>query len=483
MRKGSLGACAAALCAAVAAGLLAPAHSEMDPWSEEAVKARFKDPDLEFKDKPDLFANNSECKDCHEDRLKSLASSFHEKLVSAKKSGTHGCQECHGPAQAHVDDDEVPLRNPSWTADLVAVSPPAVAPPKEGEAPRKHLTVPVAEMNAVCLRCHVEVLTKPVLDHREWLGRTRDPSGARSCVSCHSVHLDKSKPAYDKTVGPFTTIAESAVKAEYADPKLCIACHTEFHPQMARSGHADLMKDGADLHACGACHGAGSLHVQSGGDPLKIVNPLRQTPAQVNATCNACHVKGRATEKWTCAEHSREGLSCIDCHDANAAKGRTLRVRPTDEESRRPAAERAPPVTEFKLCGQCHLDVQAKFRIPNRHRVAEGRMECSDCHDPHGNTDKIRDREVSVRACAACHADKTGPFMYDHGIKRTEGCVACHDPHGSSNRRMLTYARIKPMCLQCHPETPHDLRSRTYDNCITCHTEIHGSNLNRKFLK
>lgn len=461
MRKGSVGVFAVALCAAVAAGFLAPAHSDVDRWSEEAVRRRFPDPDTEARKDDALFANNSECKDCHEDRFKSLASSFHEKLVNAKKSGTKGCQECHGPGQAHVDDDELPLRNPSWTADL---APPSPAPPKEGETPRRHVTVPVDEMNGVCLRCHAEVLTKPVLEHRDWLGRTRDPAGARSCVSCHAVHLDKSRPAYDKSVGPFRTIAESAAKAEFADPKLCTGCHTEFHPQMARSGHAFLLKDGPD-RSCGACHGAGSLHAESGGDPAKIVLPSEQKPSDADASCLACHEKGRATEKWTCAEHSRQAVACIVCHDSNAPKGRTLRQ------------------PEFKLCGSCHLDVQAKFRIPNRHRVAEGRMECSDCHDPHGNTDKIRDRDVAFRACAECHADKAGPFLFDHGIKRSEGCVACHDPHGSSNRRMLTYSRVKPLCLQCHPETPHDLRRREYDNCISCHTEIHGSNLHRKFLK
>jgi len=110
-------------------------------------------------------------------------------------------------------------------------------------------------------------------------------------------------------------------------------------------------------------------------------------------------------------------------------------------------------------------------------------MKCSDCHDPHGNTDKVRDKDVRWRTCGTCHAEKFGPFLYDHGIKRTEGCTACHSPHGSTNRRMLTHARVQPMCLQCHPETPHDLRQPRWANCIDCHTEIHGSDLDRSFLK
>jgi DmsE family decaheme c-type cytochrome len=231
---------------------------------------------------------------------------------------------------------------------------------------------------------------------------------------------------------------------------------------MRRSGHAKLLSEGEQ---CAACHGNGSLHAASGGDPRKILRPDRQTVSAADATCLECHRDANVTARWTCAEHSREKVACVVCHDANARKGKTLRG------------------SEFELCGGCHLDVRAKFRLANRHRVDDGRVLCSDCHDPHGNTAKMRDKDLRMRVCGECHPEKTTPFLHDHGIKRTEGCVACHDPHGSVNRRMLTFARMKPLCLQCHPETPHDLADRTYDNCIACHVEIHGSDLDRKLRR
>ena len=464
MRNAGLAAAAAILVAAAVTAWHATATSDEEPWSEEALHSRFPDPDAAAK-ADEFVESNAGCNDCHEERVQSLATSFHQKLGSTKKSGTHGCQECHGPAGAHVEDEDVPMRNPGNAPDSwFGVAPPPVKP-KPGKEPRAAVAVTVRGINGVCLRCHVDVLKKPVGGHREWLGRTRDPSGERSCVSCHSVHVDQKAPFYDKSIGPFATPAAAlAAKAEYADPAQCMSCHTEFHPQMARSGHAFLMKNGED-HACGACHGPGDLHIASGGDPRKIVMPEKQKPADADSSCNTCHSQRDVTQKWTCSEHSRQGITCIVCHDANAPRGKTLRA------------------PEFDLCGKCHLDVQAKFRLPNRHRVAEGRVSCSDCHDPHGNTDKVRDKDVRWRNCGACHAEKFGPFLYDHGIKRTEGCTACHDPHGSSNRRMLTFARIQPMCLQCHPDTPHDLRQAKYTNCINCHTEIHGSDLDRRFLK
>ena len=94
-----------------------------------------------------------------------------------------------------------------------------------------------------------------------------------------------------------------------------------------------------------------------------------------------------------------------------------------------------------------------------------------------------RDQRLRVRMLRVAHDLPGGPFLHDHGIKRTQGCVACHDPHGSMNKRMLTYPRTMPLCLQCHPENPHDLKDRRYERCLDCHTEIHGSDLDRRFLR
>ena len=481
MDRPYLTACAGAIALAAALAVALPAKSGDDPWSESTLRTRFPDPDAGAP--ADKFAEgNSDCKECHDapadSRFKSLATSFHAKFGGPQKDGARGCQECHGPGTAHADDDAAAIRDPYFTADFPVALRPAAKPVKEGETPHVHVAVSVKEMNGTCLRCHLDVLTKPRLEHREWLSRTRDASGERSCVSCHLVHVDKSKPAFDKTVGPFATAADLAKVATFEDPARCIACHAEYHPQMARSGHAFLMKDGPD-HACAACHGAGSLHAQSGGDAKKIIMPSKQKATDVDVSCNACHAKGDAVEKWTCAEHSRQGVSCIVCHDSNAPKGHTLRA--PGGVSKEDFAKSP----EFFLCGQCHLDVQAKFRMPNRHKVEEGRVSCSDCHDPHGNVDKIRDKDVRYVACLKCHQEKGGPLLYDHGIKRTEGCTACHEPHGSTNRRMLTYAQIRPMCLQCHPDLPndHNMAKSKYQNCLGCHSQIHGSDLDRYFLR
>src|SRR5262245_37564389 len=100
MRNAGLAA-AAALVLAAAVAAYGPASSDEDRWSEESLRARFPDPDREAADAD--FADNAECKDCHEEQVDSLVTSGHRKLANARKSGTRGCQECHGPAQQHVD--------------------------------------------------------------------------------------------------------------------------------------------------------------------------------------------------------------------------------------------------------------------------------------------------------------------------------------------------------------------------------------------
>lgn len=436
--NGVLAAAAVAAAATGAALVVAGPSGEPDtPWTAASVNERFPDPDAGAD--PDTYVSSLDCIECHEDRAKSLADSVHATLRVEKKGQHRGCESCHGPGVVHYD--------------------------AAGEAPIRHPDkAPAEEVAGVCLRCHAEVLTLPVEEHREWI-EVHGKDGAtqpRSCVVCHTVHVDKSLPAFDPAVGPFRTVEDAARHAEPVTAAACAQCHDRFHPEMARSGHAALLTEDA---MCGTCHGNGSLHQLSGGDPRKIVNPEDQTPQEVNASCNRCHLKGESMQRWTCAEHARERVSCIVCHDANAPRGKTLRA------------------PEYQLCGSCHQDVKARLRLGNRHRVAEGRMDCSDCHDPHGNAARVKDRDLRLEVCGKCHAEKTQPFLYDHGIKRSEGCVACHDPHGSPNRRMLTHSTTRPLCLQCHPESPHDLRDRKYRNCIACHVEIHGSDVDRIFRR
>jgi DmsE family decaheme c-type cytochrome len=152
------------------------------------------------------------------------------------------------------------------------------------------------------------------------------------------------------------------------------------------------------------------------------------------------------------------------------------------------------PGEDPAACYQCHLDVNAEFHLPEHHPVTEGKMNCVQCHDPHG-LDIMKPSGGLAMArlnetCAQCHREQTRPFIFEHPALR-EGCTACHNPHGSINPKLLTI-RDSNLCLRCHTQSriqgagtgiiignvDHTGYVR-YGTCWTagCHASIHGSNV------
>jgi DmsE family decaheme c-type cytochrome len=97
-------------------------------------------------------------------------------------------------------------------------------------------------------------------------------------------------------------------------------------------------------------------------------------------------------------------------------------------------------------------------------------------------------RNTVNETCYDCHAEKRGPFLWEHAPVR-EDCTNCHTPHGSNYENLLT-ARQPWMCQQCHAANfhPSGIYSGTGippdgadqrmlgKQCLNCHSQIHGSN-------
>jgi DmsE family decaheme c-type cytochrome len=145
--------------------------------------------------------------------------------------------------------------------------------------------------------------------------------------------------------------------------------------------------------------------------------------------------------------------------------------------------------SQTDTCGQCHLIQKAQSlrfghmpvrdgTIPDR----EGKMNCTSCHNPHGSVNEALLKYNSVNeACYTCHADKRGPFLWEHPPV-LENCMNCHDPHGSSLESMLLMAPPR-LCQTCHNPTDHPTDPLRPTNslvigsgCMQCHARIHGSN-------
>jgi predicted CXXCH cytochrome family protein len=152
------------------------------------------------------------------------------------------------------------------------------------------------------------------------------------------------------------------------------------------------------------------------------------------------------------------------------------------------------PGKDPRACFQCHLDINAEFHLPQHHPVTEGKMNCAQCHDPHGLDIMKPSHGLAMarlnESCAECHREQTRPFVFDHPAMR-EGCTTCHNPHGSINAKLLTI-RDANLCLRCHAQVQgpgagggfyignvdHSGYLR-YGACWTagCHASIHGSNV------
>jgi DmsE family decaheme c-type cytochrome len=137
---------------------------------------------------------------------------------------------------------------------------------------------------------------------------------------------------------------------------------------------------------------------------------------------------------------------------------------------------------EPDTCFQCHKDRRAQMFRSAHMPLREGKMVCSDCHNPHGSYTEAALRADSVNdTCYKCHAEKRGPFLFEHAPVR-ENCLNCHDPHGSVNEYMLKVSRPR-LCAECHglghasflTQGPAQIGAFSR-SCQNCHTEVHGTN-------
>jgi len=273
-----------------------------------------------------------------------------------------------------------------------------------------------------------------------------------------------------------TTSQEKAAAkpAGYVGQEMCANCHEDVVKNFANNPHSRLALEHAGKGVtCESCHGPGQAHVEGGGDVTKIRRFEKMTPQQVDETCLGCHAA--VHPNFMRSPHGKAGVSCISCHSVHHAKTDVdLLVAP-----------------QPKLCFQCHTDVKGSFNMPFHHPVNEGVVKCSDCHDVHGTfgRDNLRSTVDQNRICTKCHTDVRGPFVYEHAPVKGEGCLGCHSPHGSQNARMLNMPSIDTLCNQCHSRVANHTvigvgaGSDSAEPCTTCHTYIHGSNIDAAFLR
>jgi len=290
----------------------------------------------------------------------------------------------------------------------------------------------------------------------------------------------------------------------YLGSEVCRTCHADVWLNFPRNPHfksialsqsgnsSNFSKTEPEKIGCEGCHGPGGDHVAARGGKATIRAFSTFTPEQTLTACLGCHSKDISKANIRRSPHTEADVVCTNCHSIHKPATPKFLLAKVQRE----------------LCYSCHASERAQFEMPSKHRVNEGVVQCSDCHNPHGSsatTSRMGSSSAMLQPafdneepCLKCHVDKRGPFVFEHASVRIEGCQACHVPHGSMNSKLLRRPVVFTVCLECHngagtfgrenvgvfvASGAHNLLDPKYQHCTLCHVRIHGSNSDPTFLR
>ena len=217
---------------------------------------------------PGEYAGSDTCELCHEDQVNSLKTTKHGLAKNPRTpAAAQGCESCHGPLKAHVDDE-----NNGNVTKMKDLKPAAVS--------------------ETCLTCHNRG------EHAGWEGSQHAARNV-SCTTCHSVHSFKSSE--HQLVKPTQT-------------QVCAQCHRQQVTKTERAVAHMPVREGK--MQCSSCHNPhGSI---SNVKALKVGSSITES-------CTTCHTEMRGPMLW---EHAPVKESCATCHDPHGSSNdRMLNVR------------------------------------------------------------------------------------------------------------------------------------------------------------
>jgi DmsE family decaheme c-type cytochrome len=416
------------------------------------------------------FVNDDEiCATCHSAYAETFKQNLHRGLGKEGQS----CEACHGPASQHVTTR-------GKTPGLIFSFKSATPPMQRSEA---------------CARCHEENVCAPGAN---WRTSTHAHHNV-SCTDCHKGHYNvpPGTPAttepvvaggprkvtlasYQQTASTQPSLKGTSVFMGAEAPNICFKCHGDMAEFTRIAGPHQIC--GPNGFNCTTCH-----------DPHgKILEESRRD------LCLSCHSQHSPVMAWHASTHNLMNVCCTDCHNPHPHTSVQQFVGISHygvtHQKRLPMS-----VQEPETCYKCHPKIYALNALPSHHPVKEGKMVCSDCHDPHGQRNgNLNCEGLNVnQLCYKCHMEKQGPFAYPHPPV-TENCDYCHQPHGTVAYNLLKQP-VAFLCLRCHighrlvghpsdgsatqPGAMTDIdrnqsiRQALYTDCTLCHAQIHGTDL------
>lgn len=287
----------------------------------------------------------------------------------------------------------------------------------------------------------------------------------------------------------------SASSSGYVGGDACRTCHPDVWLNFYKNPHYKGVASGKpppERTGCEGCHGPGKAHAETRGGKATIRAFSAMSARQILENCLNCHAKELSRVNIRRSPHTLAEVACTSCHSIHKS----------------PVPKSLLARRQAEVCYSCHANVRAQFSMPFKHRVNEGLMNCSDCHNPHGApapTWRMAGRPhmaelatANEQACLKCHSAKHGPFAFEHPAVWVDGCETCHSPHGSANARLLRRPGIFTLCLECHngagsfgrqgdgisiQSVGHNMAEPRFQSCTTCHVRIRGSSADPLFLR
>ena len=268
-----------------------------------------------------------------------------------------------------------------------------------------------------------------------------------------------------------------------AEDAVCTRCHdqSEKNPVLSIYQTRHGVKADQRTPSCQSCHGASDAHVKNTANtpvrpPVDFLGSKGKATAKDIESCVGCHKSGIRSH-WSGSAHEAADVLCTSCHQMHTHQDKVRNKN-----------------TQPEVCFACHKEQRAQYSRPSRHLTKDGKMVCSDCHNPHGSAGpRLMQRDSVNATCYTCHMEKRGPFVRGHQPAQ-EDCSLCHNPHGSTQPNLLK-ARPPFLCQQCHEPDTHQGRNATFQSdvlrmgaaaatannvqargCLNCHTNTHGTN-------
>lgn len=182
------------------------------------------------------YAGHAICYECHDDVVDLKASGYHRGV---------GCETCHGPAAAHIDDPDVQLN-----------------------APRGR---------GYCPLCHEYLASRPT-GFPQIVSASHNP--LKPCITCHDPHDPVPPETPKECEACHAAIARTKAVSHHVYVP-CTRCH-EAPEEHKVSPRKHLPTKPTSRESCGACHGEDAV----GSDAIARVDLATHNQRYV---CWQCH--------------------------------------------------------------------------------------------------------------------------------------------------------------------------------------------------